>query len=165
MPATTEAALFDYYGAIPAATVTALTPVYTGDNVQLLTQRTLQSSAEKKTTPRIEVSLTITGSPEHHSFDRAGVEYRDTREGQLIFRLFARRDGAGQSLGTMVGKLLANLRKGKALLTAVNLPYYEVIYLEEISGQEEIESDNDEIGLIIAADISFQIKPSEFPAS
>lgn len=165
MPASSEAALFDYYGVIPAAVVAALTTVYSGDNVQLLTQRTLQTTAEKKITPRVEVKLRITGSPEHHSRDRAGVEYRDTRSGDLIFTLVTRRDGAGQSLGTLVGKLLANLRKGKTLLNASNMPYYEVIYLEESGGEEEIETENDEIGLAIVAGIEFQIKPDQFPMS
>lgn len=165
MPASSEAVLFDYYGAIPAAFATALATVYSGDSVQLLTQRTLQGAAEKKTTPRVEISLRITGSPEHHSYDRSNVEYRDTRQGQVIFRCITRRDGSGQSLGTLVGKLLANLRKGKTLITSSNLAYYEVIYLEESGGEEDFEVENDEIALAIAADIEFQIKPTEFPVS
>jgi hypothetical protein len=161
MPATTEALLFDYESAIEDALATALSSLLTG--TQILTARTTQASQEKKTTPRIELALAVTGSPEHHNRDRGNVEYRDTRQGTVSFLCAARRDDSNQSLGTLRGTLRANIRKGKALLTASNLPYYEVYFFEETAAQPQFDADNDEIQCIVMAEIEWQIKPDQFP--
>lgn len=161
MPASTEAILFDYETNIEDALATALAALLTG--VQMLTPRTTQATEEHKTTPRIELSLAVTSSPYHHHFDRANVQYRDTRSGVVSFLCCARRDASGQSLGTLRGTLRANLRKGKTILNATNLPYYEVAEFNESGAQPQFDADNDEIQQLITAEIDWQIKPGQFP--
>lgn len=162
MPAASEEVLFDYEANIEDPLATALASLMTG--VQILTARTTQAAEEHKETPRVEIALIVSGSPEHHSKDRAGVEYRDTREGSLTFLCASTRGAAaGLTLGALCGKLRANLRKGKTLLNASNCPYYEIVWLEEAASQPQFDAENDEIQRVITADIQWWIKPDQFP--
>lgn len=162
MPALTEEDLFDFETYIEDPLAVALEALLAG--VQVLTPRTSQSDEEHKVTPRIELNLSVHSSPEHHSTDRAGVEYRDTRDGSLSFLCSARRDaGTGKTLGQVCGMLRANLRKGKTILNPTNCPFYEITYLEEVSATPQSDADNDEIQRLITADITWWIKPSAFP--
>lgn len=169
MPAASLAELFDFETNIENAFAGGFDSLFNDDlapgapEVQILTPRTLATLAAKKITPRIELALAVTGSPEQHGKDNGGVEYRSARMGTLSFRCVVRRNKPGQSLGYLRGTIRAGILKGEQLVPPEALPFYQILYLEEAGSVSEFEGENDEIHAVVSVEIHWDVNDDQFP--
>lgn len=165
MAAPNNATLLDYEGNIEDALATYLASVIT--STQVLTPRTLQTSQEILTTPRVTASLAVSGTNPNQQANRAtdSGEYDSFKSGILSLTCVVRRDASGQSLGTLRGKVRAALLKPTAAFNGTNLPYYQVVTLREIGSSLSSDPENDEISSQLSYLIEWYIKPDQWAAS
>ncbi len=165
MAAPTNAALLDYETAIEDALATYLATLLTG--TQILTPRTVLSTSGTLSTPRVQLSVEITGTNANQQNDRTtdGLWYDSHKLAQLSLACIVRRDTSGQSIGTLRGKVRVAMLSATAALTSNNLPYYQVITLREGSSRAGINPENDEIFHQLTYALEFWIKPDQWAAS
>jgi hypothetical protein len=167
MPASSIAALLDYETNIEDAVRTFLLGSgYFGATHQILTPRTLLTTEAELETPRVTVALNVSGSgmlEEQRTTDSAW--YQAERTGTLQIIVTARRDGAGQSIGTMRGKVRKAMLDATAALDGSTLPYYSLLTVIESGAQNSGNAENDELACAMNFDVRFCIKPDAWPAS
>ena len=165
MPASTIAALLDYETNIEDALKAHFEN--TLPTTQILTPRVLIGTAPILTTPRITLVVGITGTNANQTGTRAGTsqDYDSHKLGTVQAIGTTRRDGTGQSLGTIRGNIRQAMLQATAALNSNTLPYYQVITLREGSCVSLSDSENDEISTQITYNLEFYIKPDQWPAS
>lgn len=167
MPASTVAALLDYETNYENAIAGYLDNVNALSSVQILTPRTLLTSEPILTTPRITVSMAITGTNPNQQATRANTsaEYDCHKIGALTLNCVVRRDGSGQSMTTVRGGVREAMLSATAALNSNNLPYYQTITLREESSSFGPGVENDEIQATLTYGVEFYILPTQWPAS
>lgn len=165
MAAPTNAALLDYESNIEDALGTYLTAQIA--STQILTPRTVLSTSGTLSTPRVTLSVEITGTNANQQNDRTtdGQTYDSHKIGQLSLACIVRRDAGTQALGTLRGTVRNALLSATAALNSNNLPYYQIITLREGSSRLSFDEANDEISHSISYALEFFIKPDQWAAS
>jgi hypothetical protein len=165
MAAPSNAVLLDYEGNIEDALRTYLATEL--PTAQCLSPRTLISDAAILTTPRVTVAVQITGTNANQQGTRTtdSSEYDSHKLGTVTLVCATRRDGTGQSLGTLRGAVRASMIRAEAALNGTNLPYYQVITLREGSATMGSDPANDEIFTSITYALEFYIKRDQWAAS
>lgn len=164
MPAPDLATLFDFETPIEDVAAVHFKTLYPA--WQVLTPRTTSADENKLKTPRLEIRLQVAGSGiQENQRPSDGKWYRSTRTGTLTFRVVAARGKAGQDIGKMAGAVRAGCLELMQMFTGVNLPYYEIMSLVEMSGTPSIFAGNDEIIKELGYAIGWGILPSAFPVS
>jgi hypothetical protein len=165
MPAATIAALLDYETNIEDALKAHFQN--TLPTTQILTPRVLIGTAPILTTPRITLVVGITGTNANQTATRANTsqDYDSHKLGTVQAIGTTRRDGTGQSLGTIRGNIRQAMLQATAALNVNTLPYYQVITLREGSCVSLSDAENDEISTQITYNLEFYIKPDQWPAS
>jgi len=165
MPASSIAVLLDYETNIEDALATYLAAQIA--STQILTTRTLLTSQEILTTPRITVSVSISGTNPNQQNNRTtdSAEYDSHKLGSVTLVAVMRRNGSGQSMTTLRGGIRKAMLSATAALTAVNLPYYQIITLREGASSPGFDADNDEVSMSITYALEFFIKTDQWPAS
>ena len=164
MAATTIAFLLDYETNIEDALRTHFSN--TISNTQILTPRVLISSAPILTTPRVAISVSISGTNPNQTGTRPtyNTDYDSHKLGTVQLIATTRRDGTGQSLGTLRGQCRQAMLSATAALNVNTLPFYQVITLREAATTPLSDPDNDEIMAQISYNLEFYIKPDQWPA-
>jgi hypothetical protein len=164
MPAPTIAALLAYELNIEDAYATALDGITTG--VQILTSRTTLVVAGELATPRVEISLAVTGTgPQENLRTTDNASYRSHKLGLLTIKVSCRREATSQLFGNMLGFIRGSLLEATQIFDATNLPYYQIAHLVETSSASEIFPGNDEIQSVLAYAIEWWIKPDQWPVA
>lgn len=165
MAAPNNATLLDYEGNVEDALRTYLAAQL--PTTQCLSPRTLIADAPILTTPRVTVSVQITGTNANQQANRTtdSAEYDSHKLGNVTLICATRRDGSGQALGTLRGAVRAAMLSATAALTAVNLPYYQIVTLREGSATMGSDPTNDEIFTSLTYALEFFIKPDQWAAS
>lgn len=165
MPASSIAVLLDYETNIEDALATYLAAQIA--STQILTTRTLLTSQEILTTPRITVAVSIAGTNPNQQNERTtdSAAYDSHKLGSVNLVAVMRRNASGQSLTTLRGGIRKAMLEATAALTVSNLPYYQIITLREGSSSPGYDKDNDEITLSMTYQLEFFIKPDQWPAS
>lgn len=165
MPASTVAALLDYETNYENAIAGYLDNVNALSSVQILTPRTLLTSEPILTTPRITVSLALTGTNPNQQATRANTsaEYDSHKFAQLTLNCVTHRDGSGQSLTTIRGGVREAMLKATAALNGNNLPYYQTLTVREESSNFGPGVENDEIQATLTYGVEFYIIPTQWP--
>ncbi len=165
MPAATNAALLDYETNIEDALATYLTSAIS--STQILTMRTLLSSSGVLSTPRVTINVAVTGTNPNQQTNRSTdqAEYDSHKLATLTLACTARRDAAGQSLGTLRGKVRVAMLKASAALNGTSLPYYQTLLVREGSSQLSSDAVNDEITHQLSYALEFWIKPDQWAES
>jgi hypothetical protein len=165
MAAPTNAALLDYEGNIEDAVATYLAASLA--STQILTSRTILSTSGTLSTPRVTVSVQVGGTNPNQQNNRTtdGGEYDSHKLATLSLDCTVRRDASGQSLGTLRGSVRVAMLQATAALTAVNLPYYQIITLRESASAMASDAVNDEISHTLSYQLEFFIKPDQWAAS
>ncbi len=161
MAAPTNAALLDYEDALATYLATQIA------GTQILTPRTVLSTSGTLSTPRVTLSVEITGTDANQQNDRAtdGLAYDSHKLGQVSLTCIVRRDSGTQALGTLRGKVRVAMLAATAALTSNNLPYYQTITLREGASRVSIDESNDEIIHQLGYALDFFIKPDQWAAS
>ena len=162
MSAPTNAALLDYETNIEDALGSYLSNVLTA--TQVLTPRTVIGTAQILTTPRVTLSVQISGTDPNQQNNRAtdSLSYDSHKLGSVTLSCVTRRDGSGLSLGTLRGRVRTALLSATAALTSSNLPYYEIRELREGASTVGSDADNDEIICTINYSLAFFILPTQW---
>lgn len=167
MPASSIAALLDFEGNFEdALRAFLLGSGYFGATHQILTPRTLKSVEDALETPRVTIAMTTTASgilENQRTSD--GAYYQANRQGQIQIVLAARRDGAGQAIGTMRGLARKAMLEATAAFDGGTLPYYSILTLIETGSVNSIDAANDEILCALTYAVDFFVKPDAWPAS
>ncbi len=165
MAAPSIAALLDYETNIEDALATYLAAQI--GSAQVLTTRTLISSEEILETPRVTVAVNVTGTnpDQQASRDTDGAEYDSHKMGSVSLVAVMRRNASGQSMTTLRGGLRKAMLSATAALTAVNLPYYQIVTLREAASSAGFDKENDEIFMTLNYNLEFFIKPDQWAAS
>jgi hypothetical protein len=166
MPASTVAALLDYEANYEDALKSHLDNVNALSAVQILTPRTLLTADPILTTPRITVSMALTGTNPNQQATRPNTssEYDSHKLGAITFNCVVRRDGSGQSLTTLRGGVREAMLSATAALNANTLPYYQTITLREESSNFGPGVENDEIQATLTYGVEFYIIPTQWPS-
>lgn len=152
------AAKLDYETNYEDALAVVLAAALSG--VQILTPRTLLSSAPILTTPRVTIGLQVTGTnPNQQATDTTSGLYDAHKLGVFTLAATVRRDGTGQSLGTLRGGIRLALLKGATALNATNLPNYQTITLREQGSAMSPGAENDEITCQLNYAVEFYVIP------
>lgn len=164
MPAASVAALLDYETNYENALATYLDN--TISNCQVLTPRTLLTSEPILTTPRITVSMSLTGTNPNQQATRpnAASDYDCHKLGSLAINCVMRRDGSGQSLTTLRGGVREAMLSATAALNSNNLPYYQTLVLREQASAFGPGAENDELQCSLTYGVEFYIKADQWPA-
>jgi hypothetical protein len=167
MPATTVAALLDYETNYENALAGYLDNVNALSSVQVLTPRTLLTTDPVLTTPRITVSMSLSGTNPNQQATRSNTSavYDSHKIGNLTLNCTIRRDGSGQSLTTVRGGVREAMLSASAALNSNNLPYYQTVTVREESSTFGPGTENDEIQCQLSYLVEFYIKPDQWPAS
>lgn len=164
MPASTIAALLDYETNIENALGTWLDNTLA--NVQVLTPRTLLTSDPILTTPRVTVTLQVTGTnPNQQGYRANGNEYDAHKLGALTLSAVISRNNTSQSLTTLRGGIRQAMLSATAALNSNNLAYYQVVTLREQSSDTGPNGENDEIACRLGYAIEWFIKPEQWPST
>jgi adenosylcobinamide amidohydrolase len=165
MAAPSIAALLDYETNIEDALATYLAAQIA--STQVLTTRTLIATEEILETPRVTVSVNVTGTNPNQQATRTtdSAEYDAHKMGTVSLVAVIRRNASGQSMTTLRGGLRKAMLAATAALTAVNLPYYQIVTLREAASSAGINADNDEVYYTLNYNLEFFIKPDQWAAS
>lgn len=165
MPAPSIAALLDYETNIEDALATYLASALSG--VQILTTRALITSEEIQETPRVTVSVNVTGTNPNHQATRTtdSLTYDSHKMGGVTLVAAIRRNASGQSMTALRGGVRQAMLAATAALDDSNLPYYQILTLREGSCTPSINSDNDELIYSMSYQLEFYIKPDQWAAS
>ncbi len=165
MAAPSIAALLDYETNIEDALATYLAAQIT--STQVLTTRTLISTEEILETPRVTVAVNVTGTNPNQQAIRTtdSAEYDAHKLGNVSLVAVMRRNASGQSMTTLRGGLRKAMLSATAALTAVNLPYDQIVTLREAASSAGINAENDEVYYTLNYNLEFFIKPDQWAAS
>lgn len=165
MAAPTVAALLDYETNLEDALAGHFNNTLSG--VQVLTPRILIGSAPILTTPRVTLSVQITGTNPNQTGTRPSdsSDYDSHKIGTVQVGATTRRDATGQSLGTLRGQCRQTMLQATAALNSNTLPYYQVVILREASTTSAANPENDEIASLLTYNLEFYIKTDQWPAS
>jgi hypothetical protein len=165
MAAPTIAALLDYETNIEDALATYLDAQIS--STQVLTTRTLLTSDEILTTPRVSLSVQVTGTKPNQQTNRTtdSAEYDSHKIGTVTLFTAIRRNAGGQAMTALRGGVRKAMLSATAALTVSNLPYYQIVTLREGSCSTSVNEENDEIAYQITYNLEFFIKPDQWPAS
>lgn len=165
MAAPTINSLLDYETNIEDALATYLAAQIA--STQILTTRTLLTSQEILTTPRVTIAVQVSGTNAEQQASRTtdGAEYDCHKLGSVSLVASMQRNASGQSMTTLRGGVRKAMLSATAALNGTNLPYYQIITLREGSCSTGINADNDEISYSITYALEFFIKPDQWPAS
>jgi hypothetical protein len=165
MAAPTISALLDYETNIEDALKTYLTNVMA--TTQILTPRVLYSSQPILTTPRVAVSVTITGTNPNQTGTRTtdSKDYDSHKLGMVSLVATTRRDASGQSLGSLRGNCRAAMESATAALNSNTLPYYQILTLREAGSGIGADPENDEISAMLTWNLAFYIKPDQWASN
>ena len=165
MPASTVAALLDYETNYENAVAGYLDNVNALSSCQILTPRSLLTTEPILTTPRITVSMSLTGTNPNQQDTRSnGDEYDSHKIGSLALNCVIRRDGSGQSLTTLRGGVREAMLSATAALNSNNLPYYQTLVLREQASAFGPGAENDELQCSLTYGVEFYIKADQWPA-
>ena len=164
MPASTIAALLDYEGNIEDALKDHFSNTIA--NTQILTPRVLLTTQPILTTPRVTISVSISGTNPNQTGTRPtyNTDYDSHKLGSVQLLATVRRDGAGQALGTLRGQCRQAMLAATAALNSNVLPYYQIITLREGGTTPLSDPENDEIAAQLTYNLEFYIKPTEWPS-
>jgi hypothetical protein len=162
MPASTNAALLDYETNIEDALATYLDGAIT--STQVLTTRTLLTSDEILTTPRITVAVQIAGTNPSQQATKSSYagDYDSHKLGTVSLVATMRRNASGQGMTALRGGIRAAMIPVVAALNGTNLPYYQILTLREGSCSTSFNADNDEIVYALTYALEFYIKPDQW---
>lgn len=167
MPAATTETVLDFETNIEDAVRTfLLTTPYFGAAHQILTPRTLLTTEAELETPRITVQLSVTGSgAQERQRTTDGLWYQAHKTGSLVITGVTRRDGSGQDIGAMRGKIRKAMLELSAAFDDTNMPYYYMFTVVESGTVNSAGEGNDELAAQITFAIEFFIRPTAFSSS
>jgi hypothetical protein len=118
-------------------------------------------------TPRIGVTIPASKPEEQQALGPQGW-YHSAYRGHLWLHLITRRDdppAAGPALTALLGLIRATLLPGRLLINASNLPYHELMWLNEDSGSYAAVAGDETESEPVVYEFILGLPPQNYPSS
>lgn len=164
MPAADIPTLFDFESAYEDALANYFASINGAPFAQVVTPRSNITEDSELVTPRIAISLAITGTGDKEDFRPSGANYYSHKLASLTLAVASQRSNTAQNHGNLRGRTRQAMLEMTAALNANTLPNYQTVFVTEQSSAQTIVETNDEIVTQLTYAVEFWIPPSSWPS-